>query len=126
MQQRFRLGGLKLMRVPGRFNIVSLNVSKKGVYYGQCSELCGALHAYMPLMIYAVEPDEYIKFMKQLNKRKDELEAGKITTMNILEDLGLVKNCAYRGSIKLQNSGIKVNDEVLQKMINPPKQQKML
>nr|WFF64453.1 cytochrome c oxidase subunit 2 [Pseudoacanthocephalus sp.] len=46
--------GLKLDCVPGRLNQVCFNVMMPGVYYGQCSELCGILHSFMPIVVEAV------------------------------------------------------------------------
>jgi cytochrome c oxidase subunit II len=51
--------GAKKDAVPGRMNETWFRVTKPGVYYGQCSEICGIRHAYMPIAIYAVQPDEY-------------------------------------------------------------------
>src|SRR5687768_3713909 len=49
----------KLDAVPGRINEKVLVVEKPGVYYGQCSELCGAKHGYMPIAIEALPRDKY-------------------------------------------------------------------
>jgi heme/copper-type cytochrome/quinol oxidase subunit 2 len=43
--------GVKMDAVPGRLNQIILNIYKPGLYYGQCSELCGVNHAYMPISI---------------------------------------------------------------------------
>jgi len=43
--------GIKIDAVPGRLNIVSLKGAKAGVYYGQCSELCGYGHGFMPIIV---------------------------------------------------------------------------
>ncbi len=51
--------GVKLDAVPGRWNETWVNISKPGTYYGQCSELCGKDHAYMPIEIKAVPKDEF-------------------------------------------------------------------
>ncbi len=51
--------GVKMDAVPGRWNETWVNISKPGVYYGQCSELCGKDHAYMPIEIKAVTKDEF-------------------------------------------------------------------
>jgi heme/copper-type cytochrome/quinol oxidase subunit 2 len=42
--------GLKLDGVPGRLNQQSLHPERVGVYYGQCSEICGANHRFMPIV----------------------------------------------------------------------------
>jgi len=46
--------GIKMDAVPGRINQVALFIKREGIYYGQCSELCGANHAFMPVKVYAV------------------------------------------------------------------------
>ena len=49
----------KLDSVPGRLNEKMLFIDEPGVYYGQCSELCGARHGYMPIAIEALPMDQY-------------------------------------------------------------------
>jgi cytochrome c oxidase subunit 2 len=49
----------KLDAVPGRINEKVLFISEPGVYYGQCSELCGARHGYMPIAIEALPRDKF-------------------------------------------------------------------
>jgi cytochrome c oxidase subunit 2 len=49
----------KLDAVPGRVNEKVLIIEKPGVYYGQCSELCGARHGYMPIAIEALPRDKF-------------------------------------------------------------------
>jgi heme/copper-type cytochrome/quinol oxidase subunit 2 len=51
--------GIKLDACPGRLNQTSIFVKREGVYYGQCSEICGVNHAFMPIVIEAVSLDEY-------------------------------------------------------------------
>ncbi len=54
---------IKLDAVPGRLNETSFVIEKPGVYYGQCSELCGARHAYMPITVEAVEPAVFARWV---------------------------------------------------------------
>ena len=49
----------KLDAVPGRINEKVLQIDKPGVYYGQCSELCGPKHAFMPIAIEALPRDQF-------------------------------------------------------------------
>jgi cytochrome c oxidase subunit 2 len=49
----------KLDAVPGRINEKVLFVKEPGVYYGQCSELCGARHGYMPIVVEALPRPQY-------------------------------------------------------------------
>lgn len=46
--------GIKMDAVPGRLNQTALNASRPGVFYGQCSEICGANHSFMPIVIEAL------------------------------------------------------------------------
>ncbi|KQU47310.1 cytochrome C oxidase subunit II [Sphingomonas sp. Leaf339] len=50
---------IKLDAIPGRLNETSFTIDKPGVYFGQCSELCGARHAYMPIAVEAVTPAQF-------------------------------------------------------------------
>lgn len=49
----------KIDGVPGRINEKVLHIEKPGVYYGQCSELCGARHGYMPIAVEALPRDKF-------------------------------------------------------------------
>lgn len=51
--------GVKKDAVPGRMNETWVHISEPGIYYGQCSEICGINHAAMPISVYAVTPAEY-------------------------------------------------------------------
>ncbi|GHC71494.1 cytochrome c oxidase subunit 2 [Limoniibacter endophyticus] len=51
--------GLKTDAVPGRINETWFKAQKEGMYYGQCSELCGQDHAYMPIAIHVVPQADY-------------------------------------------------------------------
>lgn len=65
--------GIKKDAIPGRLNETWVNIMERGTYYGQCSELCGAGHAYMPIEIRAVSKD---KFEQWVRLAKDDLEAS--------------------------------------------------
>lgn len=54
----------KLDAVPGRLNEKSLTITKPGVYFGQCSELCGARHGYMPITVEALPPAQFAAWVK--------------------------------------------------------------
>lgn len=56
--------GVKLDSVPGRVNETWFRVTKEGVYYGQCSELCGTLHAFMPIEVHVVSKEEYAEWVE--------------------------------------------------------------
>lgn len=55
--------GVKCDAVPGRLNQVSMFVKRQGIFYGQCSELCGANHGFMPIVVEAVSLQDYISWV---------------------------------------------------------------
>ncbi len=55
----------KLDSVPGRLNEKQLLIEKPGVYYGQCSELCGARHAYMPIVVEALPQAQFDAWVRK-------------------------------------------------------------
>lgn len=55
----------KMDAVPGRLNEKMLTIKEPGVYYGQCSELCGARHGYMPIVVEALPPAEFAEWIKE-------------------------------------------------------------
>ena len=52
--------GIKCDAVPGRLNQVPCFIKREGLFYGQCSELCGANHGFMPIVVESVSLDSYI------------------------------------------------------------------
>ena len=52
--------GVKKDAVPGRLNETWMNIEKPGIYRGQCSELCGTGHGYMPIVIEAVSEEDFL------------------------------------------------------------------
>ena len=56
--------GVKKDAVPGRLNETWMRIEKPGVYFGQCSEICGTGHAYMPIEIHAVPKAEFNAWAK--------------------------------------------------------------
>ena len=51
--------GIKLDACPGRLNQTSLYIKRQGTYYGQCSEICGINHGFMPIVIEGVSLEQY-------------------------------------------------------------------
>nr|WOW98959.1 cytochrome c oxidase subunit II [Borysthenes sp. 2 WQW-2023a] len=56
--------GLKMDATPGRLNQMSLLIKTPGIFFGQCSEICGTNHSFMPITIEAVSMKTFIKWMK--------------------------------------------------------------
>ena len=57
--------GVKLDAIPGRLNEAWLRIDQPGIYYGQCSELCGDYHGFMPIKIEAMTKDAFEAWTKQ-------------------------------------------------------------
>lgn len=56
--------GVKTDAVPGRLNQVNFITNRPGLFFGQCSEICGANHRFMPIAIESVYPKTFIKWIK--------------------------------------------------------------
>ncbi|MGL9762268.1 MAG: cytochrome c oxidase subunit II [Wolbachia sp.] len=56
--------GVKIDAIPGRLNEAWFNVKKPGIYYGQCYELCGQGHGFMPIVVEAVSKEDFNKWIE--------------------------------------------------------------
>jgi cytochrome c oxidase subunit 2 len=61
--------GVKMDAVPGRLNHTWFKATQTGTFYGQCSELCGARHAFMPIEVKVVTEPEYEAWLAQAKKK---------------------------------------------------------
>jgi cytochrome c oxidase subunit 2 len=61
--------GIKIDAVPGRVNETWFKAEREGMYYGQCSQLCGRDHAFMPISIRVVSDSEYSAWLDQAKKK---------------------------------------------------------
>ena len=59
--------GVKADAVPGRLNQLSFYVSRPGVFYGQCSEICGANHSFMPIVLEAVDVSSFVNWVMKVS-----------------------------------------------------------
>jgi cytochrome c oxidase subunit II len=63
--------GIKIDAIPGRLNETWFKANKEGIYYGQCSELCGKDHAFMPIVVKVVNDQAYDEWKKCVLTNKD-------------------------------------------------------
>jgi cytochrome c oxidase subunit 2 len=61
--------GVKIDAVPGRVNETWFKAEREGTYYGQCSELCGRDHAFMPIVVHVVSDKDYTAWLDQAKKK---------------------------------------------------------
>jgi cytochrome c oxidase subunit 2 len=67
--------GIKIDAVPGRINETWFKAMREGIYYGQCSELCGKDHAFMPIAVRAVSEQAFAAWVEEAKKKyaRDEM-----------------------------------------------------
>ncbi|MFG1346829.1 cytochrome c oxidase subunit II [Xanthobacter autotrophicus DSM 431] len=70
--------GVKIDANPGRLNESWFKVTREGVYYGQCSELCGRDHAFMPIAVRAVSEADFEKWVAQAKGKFSAAEAPEL------------------------------------------------
>jgi cytochrome c oxidase subunit II len=61
--------GIKIDAIPGRLNETWFKAEREGVYYGQCSELCGKDHAFMPIMVRVVSQQAFTAWLEEAKKK---------------------------------------------------------
>nr|AOY39567.1 cytochrome c oxidase subunit 2 [Scolytinae sp. BMNH 1043133] len=59
--------GVKLDGTPGRLNQSNFNINRTGLFFGQCSEICGANHSFMPISIESVSSNYFLKWLSSYN-----------------------------------------------------------
>ena len=70
--------GVKQDGVPGRLAQLWFKAEKEGIFFGQCSELCGKDHAYMPITVKVVSQDLYDKWLAQVSETEEYVDVAQI------------------------------------------------
>nr|WMY24146.1 cytochrome c oxidase subunit II [Coarctotermes sp. F MLW-2023a]WMY24165.1 cytochrome c oxidase subunit II [Coarctotermes sp. E MLW-2023a] len=60
--------GVKTDATPGRLNQISFSINRPGLLYGQCSEICGANHSFMPIVIESVSTNQFISWVSKMSE----------------------------------------------------------
>jgi cytochrome c oxidase subunit II len=76
--------GVKVDAIPGRLNQLWINVEQPGTYYGQCSELCGVNHGFMPITVQAMSKPEFDAWVAEAQTKfaradQDDLQVARAT-----------------------------------------------
>lgn len=74
--------GVKIDAVPGRLNETWVRINKPGTYYGQCSELCGVNHGFMPIVVQAVTKEEFERWVSRAQNKFTQTEAHDATEVS--------------------------------------------
>lgn len=64
--------GVKIDATPGRLNQTRFLINRPGLIYGQCSEICGANHSFIPIVIEAISTNNFIKWITKINNSLDD------------------------------------------------------
>lgn len=79
--------GIKVDAVPGRLNSAWARVTKVGTYYGQCSELCGKNHGFMPIEIKVVSKEDFAAWIKKQGGHLKETPAATEAKAEVKEEI---------------------------------------
>ena len=90
--------GIKIDSIPGRINETWFRATREGIYYGQCSELCGKAHAYMPIAVRVVSEDAFKKWVAEAQKKyaREGVEPTTVATAPIRPPLRSAQTRAHR------------------------------
>jgi cytochrome c oxidase subunit 2 len=91
--------GIKHDGVPGRINESWFNIDKPGIYYGQCSELCGVQHGYMPIKVRAVSLEEFNAWVKDAQTKFDKVETPAASNEPIPASSGATTKVAQAAAV---------------------------
>jgi cytochrome c oxidase subunit 2 len=72
--------GIKIDAIPGRLNETWFKAEREGMYYGQCSQLCGRDHAFMPIAVHVVSEKEFTAWLDQAKKKYASTDVGPAPT----------------------------------------------
>jgi cytochrome c oxidase subunit 2 len=73
--------GIKMDAIPGRINETWFKATREGMFYGQCSELCGKDHAFMPIAVRVVSDREYAAWLDQAKKKYAREDGDRSNTL---------------------------------------------
>jgi cytochrome c oxidase subunit 2 len=75
--------GVKKDAIPGRLNETWMKINKPGIYRGQCSEICGTGHGYMPIVIEALSEDEFASWVVETKNRFAKIQKNTLALADI-------------------------------------------
>jgi len=71
--------GVKTDATPGRLNQTSFSINRPGLLYGQCSEICGANHRFMPIVIERVSTNQFINWVSKIRESSDDWKQAMVS-----------------------------------------------
>lgn len=79
--------GVKLDAIPGRLNESWFKVEKPGIYYGNCAQLCGVNHGFMPIEVHAVPKEEFDAWVAQTAQKSASLDSSRQSASGAINQL---------------------------------------
>jgi len=80
--------GIKKDAIPGRLNETWARIDREGVYYGQCSEICGTNHGYMPIAIEAVSKERFAQWIEEAKQKFASNSDRKAPAVQVAQSAG--------------------------------------
>jgi len=74
--------GVKADAVPGRLNQTNFLLKRPGLFYGQCSEICGANHSFMPIVVEGVSTERYVRWVIEQLLSNEEIDGNIIDVLS--------------------------------------------
>ncbi len=84
--------GLKMDAIPGRTNETWFKAREEGIYYGQCSELCGKYHAFMPIAIRVVSAEQFETWQFEATSNLDNANTNLLASIEAQKNIKLAEN----------------------------------
>ena len=92
--------GIKIDAIPGRLNETWFKAEREGTYYGQCSQLCGRDHAFMPIAVHVVSEKDYSAWLDQAKKKFATDDAAPAAAVAATQDEGVRPAQIADGTLK--------------------------
>ena len=74
--------------IPGRLNETWARIDREGIYYGQCSEICGTNHGYMPIAIEAVSKERFAQWLVEAKEKYASNSDHKASAVQVAQNAG--------------------------------------
>ena len=89
--------GVQMYATPGRTNESWFNVEREGLYYGQCNQICGVNHAFMPIVVEAVSKDDFKKWIEDKKKTARNDSAPGVSQVSVSQESASQKTASAAG-----------------------------
>jgi len=93
--------GIKVDAVPGRLNQFITLICRPGIFYGQCSELCGVAHGFMPIVVHAIPYENFVNHIG-VNKVSEILE--EVSEISVESDARVICEVPHEQKLTLKDS----------------------